>query len=156
MAVAEAAGGLDPPPTLPTNGGLAAADPQPAVPASNGSPAAAGPPPMTNGSLPPAAAQPPLLEPSQQRLPVAAGWQWYPYSYLSGLCFRRMEFLAKAAAAFPSAVAGYGAAGEVALQGGLSAAAAGGAVLGSYRYRPGIDDQLYKDVEGIMEYCCDG
>eukprot|EP00887_Chlorella_sp_A99_P006571 scaffold3.g6571.t1 len=136
-----------------------AAEEGPPAAAANGSAA------VPAGVLPPGAvATEPSCSAGAAASFPAAGWQFYPYSYLSGYQHRRAEFMAKATAALPPAAAAYAAGADAALRAGLAAAAAGAEVLGRYRFVPATDDQLFKasaaltasDVEGVLEYCCDG
>ncbi|GAB4822004.1 hypothetical protein N2152v2_009050 [Parachlorella kessleri] len=84
------------------------------------------------------------------------GWQWYPYSYLGGFLARRAEFLDKCASSFPSCSQEYTQMALSSLRDALHAVATGSAVLAKYRFNPAVDEQLYKDVEGALEFCLDG
>ncbi|KAL4859226.1 Acyl-coenzyme A oxidase [Chlorella vulgaris] len=73
--------------------------------------------------------------------------QWYVYSYLASFLARRAAFLASCSgmgweqqeAARQTYVAA------------LEAASHGAAVLATYRFCPATDEQLHKDIEGVLE-----
>lgn len=109
------------------------------------------------------------------------GWQWYVYSYMAAFLARRAAFLASCADALlvpgpqqraqqkseaqleaqqqqqqeeqkqeaqphPYSLQAAATYGEA-----LQWAGAGGRVLARYRFQPASDDQLYKDVEGVLD-----
>ncbi|KAL0027912.1 hypothetical protein WJX79_002394 [Trebouxia sp. C0005] len=81
--------------------------------------------------------------------------QWYPYSYMFGHLMRRAEFLVKEAAQLLGQDVALQQA-DVAIQSAMqSIGSRGGAVvLQHYRFMS-TDEQLYKDLEGVLEQSCD-
>lgn len=81
--------------------------------------------------------------------------QWYPYSYMFGHLMRRAEFLVKEAAQLLGQDVALQQADTAIQSAMLSIGSRGGAVvLQQYRFMS-TDEQLYKDIEGVLEQSCD-
>ncbi|KAL3136760.1 Menin [Trebouxia sp. C0009 RCD-2024] len=86
---------------------------------------------------------------------LGAQHQWYPYTYQFGHLSRRAEFLVRHAAQLLGQDTAWQQA-EAAMTAAMQSIGAnnGAAVLRQYRHMM-TDEQLYKDIEGVLEQSCD-